>query len=236
MIQFFIAASLSITSPSLLSQMNRTGFLQPDRYPFHAQAGQDYFAYLMLYEILGQRQPGHYLEIGAGDPIHINNSCFFEKSLNWHGVSIDIDPCFCAGWAAHRRNPLLICDATQADYTAILQGFPANIDYLSLDVDAHYDAVLEQLPLDQYRFKVITIEHDAYRFGDLYRAKEREILSNLGYHLLCADVTIAPDTVFEDWWIHPDFFPSDTLDALTALPLSGKDYNAMIHLLQDFLR
>lgn len=236
MLQFLIAASLCITSPSLLSQINRTGFLQPGRHPFHSQAGQDYFAYLILYEILEQKQLGHYLEIGAGDPIHFNNSCFFEKSLNWHGISIDNNSQLRVRWATQRHNPLLICDATQADYTAILEKFPSDIDYLSLDIDRYYDAVLAKIPFDQYRFKVITIEHDAYRFGDIYRAKEREMLSNLGYYLLCADVTIAPDTVFEDWWVHPDFFSQEIIDDLSALPLSGKDYNEMIRLIQDYLR
>jgi hypothetical protein len=72
-------------------------------------------------------------------------------------------------------------------------------------------------------FKVITIEHDAYRYGNIYRDKEREILTALGYYLLCADVS-DHGFEFEDWWIHPDFFPPLFFQQLASLDLQGKDY------------
>ena len=76
-------------------------------------------------------------------------------------------------------------------------------------------------------FKVITIEHDAYRYGDLYRNSEREILAALGYYLLCPDVS-NDGYPYEDWWIHPDFFPSSLFQKLTSLDLKSKDYMDVI--------
>lgn len=172
---------------------------------FRAKEGQDKFVYMLLN---GQKE-GAYLEIGADHPEAGNNSFFFEKDLQWKGVSLEISSAYQNVWKWHRKNPLIIADATKSDYKELLKDLPKTIDYLSLDVDGPYIAVLEQMPLDEYRFKVITIEHDAYRFGNVHREKEREILSALGYQLICADVCYAPGQPFEDWWIDPAAFPQN---------------------------
>lgn len=196
---------------------------QIDEGKFYSQANQDKFVYSILYGLLGKQDKGYYLEIGAGEPIHINNSYFFEKNLQWDGISIDISADLSARWYAARKNRLLSEDATQSNYSAMLKTFPRVIDYLSLDVDGYYDVVLEKLICSNHIFKVITIEHDFYRYGDLYRQKERKILTELGYYLLCSDVS-DNGYAFEDWWIHPDFFPSNILSKLTSLDLRAKNY------------
>ena len=193
-----------------------------DELKVSSQVSQDQFVYSVLYGLLGKQDKGYYLEIGAGEPISINNSYFFEKELQWDGVSIDISDGLAERWYAARNNLLLSEDATQSDYSDILKTFPQVIDYLSLDVDGHYDVVLEKLVSSDHIFKIITIEHDFYRYGDLYRKREREILTGLGYHLLCSDVSNS-GLAFEDWWIHPDFFPSDLFQQLKSLNLQGKD-------------
>lgn len=194
---------------------------------FHAQASQDKFVYALLYGLLDKQDAGFYLEIGAGDPIFINNSYFLEKSLKWEGTSIEISSKYLKKWSSARDNLLLIEDATKCDYETILESFPQIIDYLSLDVDGFYTDVLERIPFDKYLFKIITIEHDFYVFGDIYREKEREVLSSLGYHLLCADVLhVGRD--FEDWWIHPSVFPPSAFSQLTSLDLNGKDHREVI--------
>ncbi len=194
---------------------------------FNSQASQDEFVYFLLYDLLEKQDTGHYLEIGAGEPQHINNSYFFEKTLNWDGVSIDISGALTDSWYAARNNTLLIEDATRSDYRLILKNFPQVIDYLSLDVDSVYDVVLNQIPFDEHVFKIITIEHDFYRYGDMYRSKERAILSSFGYHLLCSDVS-NDGFSFEDWWIHPSQFPPDVFSALKALDLKSKDHKELI--------
>ena len=194
---------------------------------FHSQVGQDEFVYSVLYGLLGKRNQGYYLEIGAGEPIRINNTYFFEKNLRWSGVSIDISKDLVEGWYAARKNLLLSEDATRSDYSAILSPFPKVIDYLSLDVDEKYDVVLEKLFCSNHVFKIITIEHDFYRYGDLYRQRERTILSKLGYHLLCPNVA-SDGNVFEDWWIYPSLFPDDAFSKLTSLDLQSKDFSEIL--------
>lgn len=198
---------------------------------FYSQISQDKFVYTLLYGLGGKNDRGYYLELGAGDPIWISNSYFFEKNLNWSGISIDISEQFTQRWQDFRQNPLLIQDAVQSDYRAILQSFPKVIDYLSLDIDGNYTDALKALPLGEYTFKVITIEHDFYCHGDLYRAEEREILSSFGYHLLCSDVS-GFRFCFEDWWIHPSCFSSAQLAAITSLDLKEKDHEELIRILK----
>jgi hypothetical protein len=197
---------------------------------FFSQAHQDTFVHMLLYKMLGKTDPGYYLEIGAGEPCSINNTYFLEKECQWTGVSIDIEEQFVPLWQQMRANPLLIQDATTADYATILQPFPLVIDYLSLDIDFSYDIVLNRLPLDRYRFKIITIEHDAYKHGSLFREKERSILSSFGYHLLCSDVAHAGNA-FEDWWIHPDLFPADFLEQFSSLDLQQKEHTELMKIL-----
>ena len=108
------------------------------------------------------------------------------------------------------------------------------IDYLSLDIDDHYDTVLRKIMDAHHRFKIITIEHDAYRYGDLYRIKEREILTGEGYYLLCPDVSIG-GRPFEDWWIDPEFFPSELLEKLQSLQLDGKEDLEVIQTIRTFI-
>jgi hypothetical protein len=198
---------------------------------FHSQASQDEFTYTLLYSLLGKQDKGHYLEIGAWDPIDTNNSYVFDTRLGWKGVSIDIVNTYVERWSKLRNNPLLIQDAMQVDYDALLASFPESIDYLSLDVDDTYDVVLRRIPFDDHTFKVITIEHDAYRLGEYYRTEERKILSSLGYHLLCPDVSYIGLT-FEDWWIHPSAFPEEIFSKLCSLDLAGKDHQEIIEILQ----
>lgn len=206
-----------------------------DKDEYHSQALQDKFVYMLLYGLLDKRDQGYYLEIGAGEPIFINNSYFFEKNLAWKGVSIDISTDLSKRWYAVRNNYLLTEDATKTNYSSLLQSFPKVIDYLSLDTDGHYSDILKKIPFQEHLFKIITIEHDYYRFGDLYRNEQREILGSLGYHLLCADITDCGCS-FEDWWIHPSFFSPAQLAKVTSMDLKGKDFNDVIRALHAALQ
>ncbi len=223
MIPFASALESSLKEHSIFAQM--------DSVLFYSQAAQDKFVYALLYGLLGKQDKGYYLEIGASDPVCINNSYFFEKNLQWSGVSIDISDQFNERWHAVRTNSLLIEDATQSDYAKILQNFPVVIDYLSLDIDGHYDVALKKVLLSNHVFKIITIEHDFYGYGDLYREKERKILEAHGYYLLCSDVK-NEGNAYEDWWIYPTFFPSDIFSALTSLDLHEKEYPLLIQAIQ----
>jgi hypothetical protein len=164
----------------------------------YSQAHQDLFVLHVLDFITG----GIYLEIGCSDPIEINNTYLLEKEYNWTGISIDIDEKHKTRWNQIRKNPIIIADALELEYSTLFK--VRVIDYLSLDIDAEYVNVLKKIPFDKYVFKVITIEHDAYRFGDLYRVPEREFLHGHGYILVASNVK-SNGCVYEDWWVHPQY-------------------------------
>lgn len=201
---------------------------------FNSQASQDHFVYLLLYRLLKKKDEGFYLEIGAGEPIATNNSYLFETNFKWKGVSIDISNSLVKSWKDTRQNTLLISDATKVDYEYILKDFPKTIDYLSLDIDEMYDVVLERIPFDKYTFKIITIEHDSYRFGTRFKDREREILTKLGYRMICSDVKHL-GYAFEDWWVNPIAFPKSILSGLSSLDLSGKEHSTILKIISDFV-
>ena len=96
----------------------------------------------------------------------------------------------------HRSNSeYIIEDAVKIDYNKILEKYPKDIDYLSIDIDVNTMSTLCVLlnlndsAFKTHRFAVITFEHDRYR-GDYYRTRDlsRIILKDLGYELLYPDV------------------------------------------------
>ncbi len=220
-------------APCFLNALSQRPWFSPSK-PFvsHSQASQDEFVYSLLYEMENKQDLGYYLELGSGHPVNANNTLTFEKDLGWAGVSIDVSSYYKDIWQSARQNPLLIQDAIRSDYATILSTFPHLIDYLSLDVDNVCDAVLRKLPLDRYFFKIITIQHDAYRIGDKLRYDEREILESFGYRLVCSDIS-SSGCAFEDWWIYPNAFPEDVLTSLSSCDLQGKDHKEAIRIIRD---
>lgn len=177
-----------------------------------SQAWQDIF----ILSMLNGKKNGTYLEIGANLPKSYNNTALLADSYEWTGISIDFDPIFLHSWKNERPNDnIIIADATSIDYDkAISTWFGEGIktiDYLQLDIDPSLNTlnVLKKIPLEKYRFSIITFETDAY-LGD-FRAKNesREILAKNGYELIAKDVCVlyppfSKDPVpFEDWWVDP---------------------------------
>ena len=66
-------------------------------------------------------------------------------------------------------------------------------------------AVLERLPLDKFKFGVITFEHDSYRLGTDKKFAAKKILENAGYKLAVPNVGFHEvGYPYEDWYYHPD--------------------------------
>lgn len=185
---------------------------------FNGQARQDEFVAHML----NFKKDGWYLDIGSAHPTWTNNTYSFEQN-GWKGICIEADSKFNNDYV-HRNCKYINQDATKIDYKSLFEteGFPLDIDYLSLDVDGATLNVLRLLPLSTYKFKVITIEHDYYLNGDKLQFVQREILSSFGYKLLCADVFVPypdhsrPNCSFEDWWIHPMFFSEELIASIES--------------------
>lgn len=168
---------------------------------FYSNAGQDEFAF----KLNNKKTSGFYLEIGCGDPTFHNNTMYLE-SVGWSGISIDRDKYDYSS----RKNKYFQENALEISYKYFFRenNVPKILDYLSLDIDLSSTDCLYKLPLNEYAFKIITIEHDSYRFGDSPRNAQRKLLINSGYHLLCGDVTGPPlleHQYFEDWWVHPSY-------------------------------
>jgi len=169
-----------------------------------SQAGQDRFVYELLIRTKLQTA-GTFLDIGSGHPSRNNNTIALER-LGWSGLLVDMSER--VGQMAHnlRKNPFLCADASKMNWEEqrklCSHLIPPIVDYLSLDVDADTLVTLRTLPLPRVRFRVITIEHDAYRHGDGPRAAMREILTTHDYDLVCKDVRFN-GRPFEDWWVDP---------------------------------
>jgi FkbM family methyltransferase len=186
---------------------------------FNSDARQDEF----VANLTAFKQDGTYVDIGSCHSQKSNNTFFFDR-LGWRGICVEIDPIYNESYTNRSKCTHLNADALTLDYTAEFDraGLPPVIDYLSLDVDDASLEVLRMIPFDRHRFRVITIEHDHYRTGDHNRVPQREILSSLGYRLLCADVYVEqsdfphPNCSFEDWWVHPEEFDQSILDKVAT--------------------
>ena len=163
----------------------------------YSQAGQDLF----VINVLKQKQNGIFLDIGCNDPYKINNTYLLETEYNWNGISIDYQH----QDYSKRRCKFVQDDALKIDYISLLKenNLSNVIDYLSLDIDDLTLSCLVSLPLKEYKFRVITIEHDAYRLGEMLRTPMRAVLKDNGYQLICSNV--CANLEYEDWWVHPSY-------------------------------
>ena len=175
----------------------------------YSQGGQDLFVHALI-----PRNDGTFIDIGCGEGPDLSNTFGLEE-LGWRGTCVDVIP------PVGRLSTVIAGDATK-----MIWHTSGRVDYLSLDIDNHSVFALQRLPLHRLSFNVITIEHDAYRFGDVLRVPERQILSDAGYVLLCKDVSNMGQP-WEDWWVHPDIkesaarFQSDRMDWRQILKQGG---------------
>jgi hypothetical protein len=200
-------------------QLAYQGFGQCASRGHGSQAWQEEFVSILL----NFKRDGHYLDVGSNDYAAQNNSYVLEHILNWKGICIEIGPQYAEGYK-NRNCHFINADATQVDYKAVFEslGYPSRLDYLSLDCDDSSLPTLQKLPLDDYRFNTITIEHDAYRVGNIIRDGEREILKKFNYVMLVEDVFaplgcgMGPNLPFEDWWVDPAVFNMDKIRTISA--------------------
>ena len=184
---------------------------------FYSDAKQDQFAA----NILKFKRDGYCVDIGSCHSVISNNSYYFQ-GLDWTSISIEIERGYNESYSTRTNGVHLNKNALEVNYKETFEEyeFPKSIDYLSLDVDTVSLDVLRILPLDDYRFKVITIEHDGYLYGDKYREQQRNLLNSYGYLLLCSNVYVeqsgyeGKECPFEDWWIDPSEFDSDLIEKI----------------------
>jgi hypothetical protein len=189
---------------------------------FNSDAAQDQFAANML----KFKKNGYCVDIGSAHSVKSNNTFVFQE-LGWTSVSVEIDSKYNNTYETRTQGTHYNESALTLNYVEAFEEneFPEVIDYLSLDVDTASLSVLKILPFDKYKFRVITIEHDAYLHGDKYRAEQRKVLEERGYKLACSNILVptpghsgwnGEPCPFEDWWVHPTEFDQDTLDMIDS--------------------
>lgn len=57
---------------------------------YTSQLGQDAW----VHSVLGNKENGFFIELGASDGNYISNTYFFEKTLGWKGICIEPNPMF----------------------------------------------------------------------------------------------------------------------------------------------
>jgi hypothetical protein len=191
----------------------------------YSEAYQDMFVLSML----NGKKEGTFIEVGAGRPFYGNNTALLEKKFGWRGISIDLDE---RQVSTERSTPFLIKNALEIDYGKIIRelNLGSAVDYLQLDCDPPEVTfeILKKIPFDEYKFKVITYEHDYYNTDKKeLREESRRYLQSKGYKLVVTD--IAPDEWrnYEDWYVHPDYIDKSILDRMTDLRdkvKKGEDY------------
>jgi hypothetical protein len=171
-----------------------------------SQSNQESFVLNMLQGCMN----GTYIEIGGHDAKSASNTFLLETRFGWSGFAIEIDKRCTKNYNKERKNPCICADATTFDYLGYLQqnSYPMVLDYLQVDIEPANQtlAALMRVPIDKYKFKVITFEHDRYSNRDNERVVEisRLVLKNYGYVLVCSDVKNHGNS-YEDWYVHPEF-------------------------------
>jgi len=166
-----------------------------------------------ILDLLKNKKNGYYVEQGAFHSSNGSNTYLLEKEYDWNGVSFEIKEEWRKEFQENRSNPCM-GDALDFNYMSYFEknNFPKQIDFLQVDIDGGYDwngrpvgnhytslHGLLAVPLNSYRFTIITFEHDAnmYWRNIAMRDAQREILDSLGYSLVVR-------TESEDWWIDPN--------------------------------
>ena len=173
----------------------------------YSQAGQDIFVYKVLYKGMGIKN-GYFIDIGCSQPFIDNNSYVLE-TLGWRGVLLDIydvanDPNHRA--IKDRKSPFICADATVFNWDSL--DIPANVDYISFDIDAGTIKGIDNFPWDKYKAKIITIEHDIYQAGSEAKIKIYNTLTKHGYTLVCDNVK-NHGAMFEDWFVDANIVPEE---------------------------
>jgi hypothetical protein len=102
------------------------------------------------------------------------------------------------------------------------KGFSNQIDYLQLDIDPSEQTLncLKKIPLDEYRFSVITYETDLYQDSPDFAEESREIFASYGYELVIKNVSNQGNP-FEDWYVDPNVVDRRLIDMFKSKSALG---------------
>lgn len=169
----------------------------------YSQISQDLFAL----NYFGNK--GFFVDLGCGDGSRhpCGNNTKLLEDHGWNGLSFDISqPCIEA-FNKSRKTRGIQVDLTKVNLADLLSKHdcPQRVDYLSFDVDEATDHVLLNFPINEYKFNLITFEHNLYlqKYKGLKDIGKNLFLNN-GYELLIENVILENHGAVEDWFIHKD--------------------------------
>lgn len=165
--------------------------------------------------VLDQKRDGTFVEIGANHYKDHNNTYYLETEYNWSGVALDINPHYALEYSKNRKTPCVEADAMTFDYKNyfIEHSFPKQIDFLQIDIDLRprgcFINTLLQLPMNEYRFNIVSIEHGTSHDFTLTPLRDavRYVMDVLGYRLVVQGQ-------MDDIWIDPAAVPHENYQHL----------------------
>jgi FkbM family methyltransferase len=176
--------------------------------------------------MLSDKRDGFFLDIGAYDGVESSNTYYLEKELGWSGICIESNPIYfpklqstrsvkCVnkavmpykGFAGFQGINTYYSSSKSANTVEcdLLQNIleeansPKSIDYASFDIEGHEFNVLSNFPFDKWDINLLTIEHNLYLVGDIYKTKIFDLLSSVGYRRVVDNVN-CPQGPYEDWY------------------------------------
>lgn len=161
------------------------------------------------------KNSGYFLDFGCGDGRSqpcANNTLLLEEN-GWDGISIDFDKNYIDNFNHTRKTKAYCIDLTQVNLreTLIDLKCPKIIDYFSFDIDAATENVLQRFPFNDFKFKLITFEHDLYAGKNNLKNMSMELFKNNNYQVLFENVCLDGCGAVEDWYINKDFFDYDCI-------------------------
>ena len=191
----------------------------------YSGGGQDIF----VMDVFGENHKGTFMDIGAREPIGHNNSYMLEEN-GWNGLALDIVD-YKDRWGEDRKTPFICADAVEYDYQSafLTASLSSPMDYLSIDIegDGNRFKTLQKVFETEFEFKVITIEHDAYRgYEKSERDAQRKFLTDEGY------ILVVKDDFCEDWWINPKYIKKEQYEKFISTEY--KDFGLFKHINLNF--
>lgn len=194
---------------------------------------------LFVAHVLSHKKNGIFLDVACAHPTIGSNTLLLEKELGWHGYGYDIGDCEKDFDFSNKRpnTKFIQMDATGKEFTeSLINHGLQKVDYISLDVDIGGAVEKNLSHLALYRileanikFDVMTIEHEAFKYGDIKKNIVRQKLESIGYYLLFGDISFPDGRAFEDWWISPNAFDQQIL----SLQSHNMKYEQAINLIRS---
>ena len=144
-----------------------------------------------------------------------NRSCHISTGLAYSHEGIDLPFSLCnanSGVLDENTNTFTKTDNIVLKQTTTLAKIfdtysaPPILDYLSLDVEGQEYNILSTFPFDRYKFRCMTIEHNAPHVGPEMQMKIRDLLMANGYKYVKGndDIHNWKHGPIDDFYVHPD--------------------------------